>query len=168
MSGSRVILAAAAVGACLGVGQMVSLAQGKTSPVVGVWRVAELTRTGPNAGTNAHPQPGLYIFTARHYSIETVTSDGPRPELPEQGATDKQRSDAFGPPFTANAGTYEIKGNELIDTVIVAKNPNIMRTGALQTFTFKMEGKNTLWLTQKANQNGPVTNPPTVKLTRVE
>ena len=126
-----------------------------------------MTITGPNARTIASPQPGLYIFTPRYYSIDMVTSDTPRPDLPQQGATDKQRADAFGP-FTANAGTYAIKGNELTNTIIAAKNPNAMTSGGFQVFTFQMDGKKTLWLTQKANQNGPATNPTTIKLTRME
>ena len=56
----------------------------------------------------------------------------------------------------------------MTNTIIVAKNPNVMKSGGFQVFTFKMDGKNMLWLTQKANQNGPATDPATVKLTRVE
>ncbi len=137
------------------------------SPVVGVWRVSELAATGPNASTIKNPQPGLVIFTQRHYSIDMVISDGPRVEVPTQGATDKQRADAFGP-FTGNAGTYTIKGNELTNNIITAKNPATMSNGSFQVYTFKTEGKNTLWLTSKANRAGPVANPGTIKLTRVE
>ena len=137
------------------------------APVIGVWRVSEITRTGPNAGTVKNPQPGIVIFTARHYSIDMVTSDAPRPELPAQGATDKQVADAFGP-FTGNAGTYAIKGNELTRTPVAAKSPNAMSSGIFQVETIKMEGKDTLWLTPKANRAGPVANPTTLKLTRVE
>jgi hypothetical protein len=163
----RLLTAAILVVVLGGITQMVGIAQGVKSPVIGVWRTSEVTRTGPNAGTNASPQPGLTIFTSRYYSIDSVTSDAPRPDLPQQGATDKQRADAWGP-FTANAGTYAIKGNELTNTVITAKNPNVMKSGGWQAFTFRMDGKNTLWLTQKANQDGPVANPTTFKLTRVE
>jgi hypothetical protein len=96
-----------------------------------------------------------------------VTADAPRPELPLQGATDKQRADAFGP-FTANAGTYAIKGNELTRTIVTAKNPRVMNNGNFEVSTFRMEGKNTLWLISKADGSGPVANPTTVKLTRLE
>src|SRR5215813_2398588 len=34
----------------------------------GVWRVTEITTTGPNASKNGSPQPSLYIYTAKHYS----------------------------------------------------------------------------------------------------
>jgi Lipocalin-like domain len=138
-----------------------------SSPVVGAWRVSEIASTGPNAQTIKNPQPGLVIYTPRHYSIDMVTADAPRPAVPTQGATDKQRADAFGP-FTANAGTYAIKGDELTHTIVTAKNPATMSSGSFQVYTFRMEGKNTLWLTTKANQTGPVANPTTLKLTRVE
>ena len=153
----------------VGLAQVAGLAQGAgaNTPVTGAWRVAEVTRTGPNAGTNKSPQPGLVIFTARHYSIDMVTSDSARPELPAQGQTDKQVAEAFGP-FTANAGTYAAKGNELTLSIMAAKNPATMRSGSFQVFTFRMEGKDTLWLTQKATSNGPAANPTTLKLTRVE
>ena len=162
------LLATAIVVVLVGIAQVVGTAQSGSakSPVIGVWRVSELTITGPNARTNTSPQPSLFIFTPRYYSIEEVTSDAPRPELPQQGATDKERADAFGP-FTANAGTYDIKGNELMATIVTAKNPNAMRNTS-QVFTFKMDGKNTLLLTQTSGLNGPFPNPVTRKLTRVE
>jgi hypothetical protein len=162
------LLTSAIVVVLVGIAQVAGVAQsrGAKSPVVGVWRLSEVTETGANARTITTPQPGLIIFTPRYYSIELVTSDAPRPELPQQGATDKQRADAFGP-FTANAGTYDIKGNELMTTIMTAKNPNAMKSGS-QTFTFKMDGKNTLLLTQTRGLNGPVANPATVKFTRVE
>ena len=95
-----------------------------------------------------------------------MISDKPRPELPEKGATDKETADAFRP-FIAQGGTYEIKGNEITYRPITAKNPNAMRTGAFQTSTFRLEG-DTLWITGKANATGPIANPVTVKMTRVE
>ena len=138
-----------------------------SAPVVGVWKVSEITTTGPNAAAIKSPQPGLVIYTGRHYSIDMVTSEAPRADVPAQGATDKQRADAFGP-FTANAGTYSVNGVEVTHNIVTAKNPGTMSSGSFQVYTFRMEGKNTLWLTTKANRTGPVTNPTTLKLTRVE
>jgi hypothetical protein len=166
MNGSRVILAAA-VGV-VGVYGIVGMAQKSTSPVTGVWRVAEVTTTGQNARKVTAPQPGLYIFTSGHYAIETVNTDSARPDLPPPDKrTDKQIADAFGP-FTANAGSYEVKGNEVTFKIEVAKNPATMRAGSFQISTFRLEGKNTLLLTTKANNDGPAQNPFTTKLTRIE
>jgi hypothetical protein len=43
-----------------------------------------------------------------------------------------------------------------------------MKPGNFGVLTFRMEGKDTLWLTPKASDTGPQQNPTTVKLTRVE
>jgi hypothetical protein len=178
MQSSRVskrmaVPAAAIVVFLLSVSQVVGVAQRGTasSPIVGVWRVTERTTTGPNGKKNASPQPGVRIFTAHYYSTNVVTTDAPRPELADN-ATDKQVADAFGP-FTANAGAYEIKGNEILIKTIVAKLPAAMRPGSGETLTFRMEGKDTLWLTQKPGAaalgaDRPVENPTTWKLTRLE
>src|SRR5688572_23938001 len=96
--------AAAVVGAILVVGAAIAAQEGgrSTPSIVGVWKAAEVTITGPNARKIMEPQPDLHIFTRRHYSNMAVTADKPRPELPEgQKASDKQLADAFGP-FLAN------------------------------------------------------------------
>jgi hypothetical protein len=92
---------------------------------------------------------------------------GHRCLAPSQGATDKQRADAWEP-FIGNAGTYSIKGNELTRNIIVSKNPSAMNNGNFTVHVFRMEGKNTLFLTEKANRRGPVADPDTIKLTRLE
>lgn len=138
------------------------------SSVIGVWRVTEITFKGPNERTVTQPQPGIVIVTPRYYSRNIVTSDAPRPELPSPDKlTDKQIADAFGP-FIANAGTYEIRGDELTTKRITAKNPAEMRDGNFLTFTFRLEGRDTLWLTSKMDENGPLANPTAVKLNRLE
>ena len=169
MSGAQSDPVGAAAGIIVSVGHIVGVAQSKSaSPLMGAWKVAEVTRTGARAGKTTSPQPGLYIFTAGHYAVETVNSDAPRPDLPPaETRTDKQVAEAFGP-FTANAGSYEIKGNEVTTHVMVAKNPGTMKDGSFQLVTFRLEGKNTLWLTQKSNSNGPAQNPTTIKLKRIE
>ena len=161
---------AAVLGALVVFGSAMAAQQGgsSTPSIVGVWRIAEVTFTGPNARKITNPQPGLRIFTRRHYSFTAVTSDKPRAELPPPGkATDKQLADAFGP-FQANAGTYEVKGNEITTRPTVAKAPNVMSGGNFATRTLKFEGNETVWITDKVSQDGPVANPTTFKMTRVE
>jgi hypothetical protein len=143
--------------------------QQRPASVVGVWRLVEVTSTGPNANTNKNPQPSLYIFTAKHYSQMSVSGDKPRPAM-DQAAQAKATADqlrATWGPFFANAGTYEIKGGELIRRAVVAKNPGVMASGNFSTSSFKLEG-NTLTLTTKSTNTGPTPNPTTVKLERVE
>jgi hypothetical protein len=150
------------VGVLTGAAQIVGLAQRAipVSPVVGVWRVSQLTTTGRDGKTNPDPQPGLLIFTTQYYSFNAVTSDIPRSDLPVP-ANEKQQAEAFGP-FHAVSGTYEVKGGTIIFKRIAAKNPNSMHPGNSEIYTFRMEGKDVLWLSE-ARQN-----PVTWKLTRVE
>lgn len=133
----------------------------------GVWRVAEVTTTGPNASTTTQPQPGLCIFTGKHYSFIRVTADKPRPAPADVTKATAAELLAVWQPFQANAGTYEVAGGNLTMRSLVAKSPGVMSEGAFFVDSFKLEG-NTLWLTAVRNQNGPVTNPVTLKLTRVE
>lgn len=125
------------VGVVAGATILVAQNRATTSPLVGVWRVAERTSTGPNARTVTDPQPGILIVTAHYYSTSIVTSDAPRPDLPRDAA-DKQRLDAWGA-FGADAGTYEVHGSELTSHPITHKNPNRMREGTFETDTIRLE-----------------------------
>ena len=118
---------------------MASLSSAQTPSLKGAWRVVEVT--GTDGTVNAKPEPGLYIFTDRHYSITRVTQ--PRSALPEK-PSEKDQLAAFGP-FAANAGTYEVKGTQLMTRPTVAKNPNVM-TGKGGTFEVKLEGANTAYI----------------------
>jgi hypothetical protein len=161
------VAAGVLAGLSIGVGRLVGFAQSASTPdIVGVWRISEVTEPDGRKGTD--PQPSLGIFTPRYYSQNAVTSEAPRPELPPADKqTDKQLADAFGP-FRGQAGTYEIKGNEITYRTIVAKNPSAMRPGNFVTDTFRMEGKDMLFLTRKATDAGPARRPTTWKLTRLE
>ena len=52
------------------------------STIQGVWRVTEVTTTGPNASTNKSPQPSQYIFTAKYFSLIRINGTKTRPDLP--------------------------------------------------------------------------------------
>lgn len=131
----------------------------------GVWRHAEITTTGPNART-IKVQAGLLILTDKYFSVTRETSDTPRRELPPDKATDKDLAEAFRG-FVGQAGTYEVTGGELTYRYVVTLFPNQMRRPSFTTFTYKRDG-DTLYLTQKANQNGPLANPSTFRYVRVE
>jgi hypothetical protein len=168
MSFKRIVaVAAAAVGLGATAGALLYAQGGSNSSVVGAWKVAERSYEGANPRKITNPQPGVWLFTRRHYSFTDDTSDNGRPTFPAEGATAQQRADVFGP-FTAQAGTYEINGSEITFKRIAAKNPNNLRPGRFTTWTFRLEGSNTLWATQKANQDGPLANQMTLKLTRLE
>jgi hypothetical protein len=142
------------------------------STIQGVWRITEVTRTGPNASTNNSPQPSLYIFTPKHYSLIRVNGTTARPDLPvdqEQSATAAQLLAVFGnDALSAQSGTYEVAGGKLTTRAIVARGTAPMASAAISTSSYKLDGK-TLTITQERNAAGqPVSNPTTWKLTRIE
>jgi hypothetical protein len=158
--------------AALSVGMLASqgtAAQSTPASIQGVWRVVEATITGPGARTIAFAErPNLTIITARHYSRVEVQADGPRPILADVAkATADELRAAWGP-FVSEAGTYEVTpGGVITMRPIASKNPAVMGPGVFLAYAYKLEG-DTLSLTQQRNQNGPFTNPFTLKLTRVE
>ena len=138
------------------------------SPIEGVWKVAEVQVTG-GQGSNPAPQPGLYIFTRGYYSVMAVNGDKPRStvDFQAQVTTDKDKIARYEhwSPFTANSGTYPVKGTTLTTRPMVAKNESVMK-GPAQTREFKIEGT-TLWLIQKGGPAGANSETRT-KLTRLE
>jgi hypothetical protein len=153
----------------IALGAMSLLGQSRPASIAGAWRIVEVTTTGPNARTIKNPQPSLYIFTAKHFSLMQVTGEKPRPTIAqadiEKASADQLR--ALWGPFTARTGTYEAKDGSLTTRQIVTKNPDGMRDGATFTYSYKLDG-NTLLLTLKSSPGGPAANPSTLKLTRLE
>jgi len=141
--------------------------------IQGVWQPVEVRLTGPGARTITIPEPRrtLTIFTARHYSRVVDEAERPRPVLadPATATADDLRS-SWGP-FVAEAGTYELNelngGHSITMRPIVAKNPAAMAPGTFITCSYRLEG-NTLWVVEQRNQRGPLANPVTIKLVRVE
>jgi hypothetical protein len=163
------VLRALVVGVLVSALPSLVMAQAKPGPIEGVWRVAEVQTTGgPNPGHNTSPQPGYYIFTRGHYSVMTINASTARQNLPFQGPAtsdaEKIARHDHWENFTANAGTYEVKGSTLTTRPLIAKNQGVI--GTTQTREFKIEGT-TLWLIQRpaAGGKGPETR---TRLTRVE
>jgi hypothetical protein len=144
----------------------------KPRPLEGVWTVVETVRTGADASTNSNPQPSLAIFTKGHYSYLSVTSEGPRPQFAPakdpNKLTDAEKIARFEQwsPFTANAGTYEVKGTTLIRHPLVAKNEAVMAKNSSFESEFKVQG-NTLWAVTKSPAGEPASET-RIKLRRVE
>jgi hypothetical protein len=156
----------------LGVGLLTAhgvAGQSKSDSIQGVWQAAEVTMTGPTPRTITipEPRPNLIILTATHYSRVQVEAEGPRPMLADVAKASADELRAAWGPFAAEAGTYEMKGNVITMRPIAAKNPAAMVPGAFSTWSYTLAG-DTLWVTAKENQNGPIANPVTVKVVRVE
>lgn len=145
------------------------------SPIEGVWKITEVVTPSRNPAekgvTNSNPQPGLIIFTRGYYSQVMVPGAEPRAEVAPakdpQNLTDAEKIARYEHwnRFTANSGTYEIKGTTLTRRAIVAKNLQVMTAQAPNVQEFKLEGPNTLWLIPTGDQAATSSR---IKLTRVE
>ena len=143
-------------------------AQSKPS-IQGVWRVKEATSTGPDAYTNKNPQPGLLIFSAKHYAMVRDTARQQRPAVKSIDGITAAEALATYTNFMAQAGTYEVGNGTVTLRAMVAKNPppdgkygkNFAR------YSMKFEG-NTLTITQLENAEGKYANPSSIRLTRLE
>src|SRR5215510_1985941 len=111
-------------------------AQTKTGSIQGVWQVVEVTMPGstPATITVPEPRPNLTIITARHYSRVQVESEGPRPVIADVAKASADQLRAAWGPFAAEAGTYEITGNQITMRPVAAKNPAAMAPGAFTTW----------------------------------
>jgi hypothetical protein len=130
----------------------VGLESQSCNPLVGAWKVAEII--SPDGQKNSNPQPTIYIFAARHYSHVSVTSATPRPNYTGPAVTDAQRLEMWQP-FTATAGTYEVRAKEFTIRPMVAKNPGFMNAGSFTTFEMTMDGKD-LWIRATSADAGPI------------
>ena len=126
------------------------------NPLLGVWRVMD---------AQGQPGSGVYIFTARHYSMMTASTDRPDITDTSQASADELR--ALWNPMIANSGVYEIDGNLVTIHPIVAKIPVVMKPGAFEVYAFAIDGK-TLSLTQRRNVRGPVEGRSPTMLRRAE
>ncbi|HEV7693886.1 MAG TPA: hypothetical protein VGO52_23835 [Hyphomonadaceae bacterium] len=132
--------------------------------IQGVWKAVEVVvPSGPYTGTHTTDvQPSLFIFTKSHYSILSVGGFKPRPALKAAPSSFEEYAAVYGP-FTANAGTYQVKGTNLTSTPSVAAWPALMSGGATPPLELEWKGAD-LWFISTA-ANGQVTR---VRLTRVD
>ena len=137
-------------------------AQQKSTSLTGAWQVTKVQMTGPNAGALTDPQPGLYLFTGKYFSIIMVTGNTPRPihpTLPEVPKASVQEILGVYGPLVANTGTYEIDGDALIMHPMVSKNPELM--GGSVIYSFKIQA-NSLTLKMVKMVMGASVPPPPV------
>ena len=134
-----------------------------TNTLEGAWRVDALI--GPGERVIEDPQPGLLLFTGRYYSYTFVTSQGPRAPLPLGPATPELLVGAWNP-FTANAGTFETRGDVMTRRPLVAKSPAAMAAGAFNEYTFRMSA-DTMWITPVRTETGEIRAATTARYIRV-
>ena len=139
----------------------------RPASIEGVWRTAEVRLGGPGARTVSPTEPSMAIITAKHYSRVESHAERPRPTVvnPATATADELRA-SWGP-FYAEAGTYQVSNDNVVTMhSVVSKNPAAMAAGSTTTYTYRAEG-DTLWLTQQRDLRGPVANPATITLVRV-
>lgn len=152
-------------------GAVAAEAKGKAMSIDGVWKVTHVVITGANPLTVDKPLENLTIFSHGHYANVGNQGDKPRtasPPLKEPGKpTDAEKLARYEEwaPIGAQAGTFELKGNKLTRTPIVAKNVIAVTTGAY-TSDVKLTG-DTLVVVTKAPAGQPAREQ-TVTLTRVK
>jgi len=131
----------------------------------GVWKTVEVVVPGPTPQAFRTPAT-LAIFHGQHYSRVEVHAEGARPVLKDPATASADELRAVWGPFLAEAGTFEVTGNNLTMQATVAKNPAAMMSGAMSVYTYQRNG-DTLTLTQIRTPSGP-SAPVTIKLARVE
>jgi hypothetical protein len=151
------------IGVVLAIGGLavVSVAARRTAiaadnPLQGVWRVMD---------AQGQPGSGVYIFTEKHYSMMTASTDRPDITDTSQASADELR--ALWNPMIANSGIYDVEGNLITIHPIVAKIPVVMKPGAFEVYAFAIDGT-TLSLTQRRNVRGPVEGRQPTMLVRAE
>ena len=107
-----------------------------------------------------NPQPGLYIFTEKHYSAVRLNGTKPLPGYASNdAATDAEKVASFNTIYV-NSGGYTVSGNMLTLSPMVAKSAFAMEPGRTLQYEFTISG-NALTLTQKPSGPG-------LKFVRVE
>jgi hypothetical protein len=143
-------------------GKYIRVGSRVSTPLEGAWRHIE----GRNAdGSLIATSPGYHLFVDGHVALVRVNVTEPRPALPAAGTGTVEQLNAVYGPFAAQHGTYEVSGQTLTTRLLVTKNPAGMTGNSFTTQTYRIRG-DTLWLTQVANQNGPIANPTTGKYVR--
>jgi hypothetical protein len=144
----RTISVSAAV-TILSVSACVAASEPQNPNIAGVWSLVEVTAA--DGSVNATPQPSLYIFTDRHYSMARVTGTQPRPLMPDSATrstiTDAEMRSIFMT-YVSNSGTYDLQGSQLVTRPSVALWPNFM-SGEADTAEVHVTG-DTLRVTQRA------------------
>ena len=136
--------------------------------VLGAWQVSAVAGRG-DVPSNDSPQPGLYLFTAKHFSIVQVNTREPRKPMTDSTSAEAWATVYGNAAFSASAGTYEVSGDKLTMHTFVSKNPGPMGPDKFVVRTYKLSPDgSTLTLTGVANQNGRTPTEPTYTLHRVE
>jgi hypothetical protein len=93
-----------------------SIVRAADNPLQGAWQV-----------TNANGFAGIFIFSAKHYSMMAASTE--RPDISDLSKATADEVRALYGPMIGNAGAYEISGNQVTIRPVVAKIPVVMKPG---------------------------------------
>lgn len=141
--------------------------QSQSASLAGAWRITEVRTTGTSGTTNRTPQPGMFLFTSKHYAIVRDASEKPRGRFKDLSHITAQEAYDLWYPVQAQSGSYEVRGDTLVTHIIAAKNPENTTGKVSDTYKVKVSG-NTLTITTASDTGQPVPNPTTYTLTRLE
>jgi len=113
--------------------------------IEGVWRVVEIRLIGPKGeAVNPNPQPGLYIFAAKHYSMVWTSGSAERAgSATTWFPTNEEKVQDFNT-VIVNSGTYELADSTMTTYPLVAKTPEFV--GGKAVYHCRVAA-DTLWLT---------------------
>jgi hypothetical protein len=119
----------------------------------GGWTLASASLVGRDTTiVNRWPQPGLVIFTGRHYSLMYVEGSAPRsPFADPMRPTDAEKLKAFDT-FVGHSGSYTVVDSVIRMHVVVAKSPSMMATelrDSFAQFVYRIVA-DTLWLSRRS------------------
>ena len=95
---------------------------------------------GANAGKPVKPQPGIYVFTDRHYATVRVLGDTPREVKRKDQANPTVAELLEENRIAAQGGTSKIKGDTITFRPTVARSIANMAPGNSLVFTYKIDG----------------------------
>lgn len=118
----------------------------------GAWRVIQKSLTSQDStATDSSPQPGLVLFTERHYSLMYVEGNKPRTQFTDPARpTDAEKVEAYDT-FVGHSGAYTVSDSMVAMQVVVSKAPYLMGTDLRSSFArFAYHiAKDTLRLTRR-------------------
>jgi len=142
------------LGSCLAFATLVILvavsSNGQTPapvhPLHGVWSTIKMTAGGGGETTDP-TQPGLFIFTADHYSAVYSLGGDPRPRAATSFNATSEEKIAQYDTIIVNTGSYDISGSTITFRPMIAKSPEFV--GGQATMDFQIDG-DVLTLTQRS------------------
>jgi hypothetical protein len=129
-----------AVLATISLGVMLAVPAPDQTEVQGVWRVTAIQDPRPNGRGTTTPEPGLFIFTAKYYSMVAAISEKERSEPKDPANATVAELKATYDPFIGNSGTYDISGNMITLHPVVAKLPSAAKPGNAITTSLTVDG----------------------------